>query len=165
MADFSGVLPEEWKPKVRLVEMGADHHRPDGSWLDRFTAGSPLIVGDTFYGIDQYGVFYAADLKTDKPLYKEDAGFDELHTYNAIGVGASAALGGNHIYLVDNQGCCAVYEPGPTSRRVAYNRIQTTVVRDWPWCPQEILSNGPLVFDGKRIYQRGEVYLYCIGEK
>ena len=58
-----------------------------------------------------------------------------------------------------------VYDPGPPPKRIAHNRIETTVVRDWPWSPQEILSNGPLVFDGDRIFQRGEQYLYCIGRR
>ncbi|HPD13958.1 MAG TPA: hypothetical protein PLE19_03370 [Planctomycetota bacterium] len=35
----------------------------------------------------------------------------------------------------------------------------------WPWAPQEIVANGPPVFDGSRLYIRGEKFLYCIGEK
>ena len=163
--DFSAVEGDEWKPKERHLEVGANHRRPNGEWLDRFTAGSPLIIGDTFYGIDQYGVFYALDLKTGKPLYKQDAGFDEMHTYNAIGVGASATLGGKYIYVIDNQGMCVVLEQGPAWKPVAVNRIETAVDRGWPWAPQEILANGPPVFDGTRLYLRGERHLYCIGEK
>jgi len=163
VADFSGVAGEPWKPKVRVVGMGAEHRRPDGTWLDRWTAGSPLIYEGLCYGIDQYGVFYALDLKTDKPLYHRDTGFDELHTYNAIGVGASATLGGKHIYVVDNQGTCVVLQPGREHKPVAVNRIETILQRNWPVNPQEILANGPPVFDGKRLYLRGEQYLYCIG--
>jgi hypothetical protein len=48
---------------------------------------------------------------------------------------------------------------------VAENRIETALPRDWPMPPQEILANGPPVFEGKRMYLRGEKYLYCIGEK
>ena len=164
--DFSEAAGDEWKPKERSLEVGVNHRRPNGEWMDRWTAGSPLIVGDTFYGIDQMGTCYALDLKAGKPLYRQDSvGFDELHTYNAIGVGASAALGGKHIYVVDNQGECVVYEQGPAFKQVAFNRIETVVHRAWPWAPQEILFNGPLVFDGRCIYQCGEQYLYCIGEK
>jgi hypothetical protein len=164
--DFSEAEGEDWKPKERSFGVGALNRRPDGQWWDRWTASSPLILGETFYGIDQLGTCYALDLKTGKPLYRQDSvGFDELHTYNAIGVGASPALGGKHIYVVDNQGECVVYEPGPAFEQVAFNRIETVVDRGWPWAPQEILSNGPLVFEGKRIYQRGEQYLYCIGEE
>jgi len=123
VADFTGVAAgEEWKPKVRVIEMGTENRRPSGEWLDRWTAGSPLILGETVYAIDQYGVFYAADLKANKAIYRHETGFDEMHNYNAIGVGASATLGGKHIYVVDNQGMCVVLEPGPAWKPVAVNR-------------------------------------------
>ena len=165
VADFSEVQGDAWKPKVRVVGVGADHRRPNGEWLDRWTAGSPLIHEAIGYGIDQYGVFYALDLKTDKPLYRRDCGFDELHHYNAIGVAASATLGGKYIYVLDNQGTCVVLEPGRQFKQVAVNRIETILPRDWPIPPQEILSNAAPAFDGKRIYLRGEKYLYCVGER
>ena len=44
--------------------------------------------------------------------------------------------------------------PGPTFKPVAVNRIETVLQRDWPISPQEILANGPPVFDGKRVYIR-----------
>lgn len=165
VADFGGVTGEDWKPTVRLIELDCVHRRPNGEWLDRNTAGSPLIYDGRFYGIDQYGVFYAVDLATGKTLYRQDVGFDELHSYNHIGVGASATLGGNHIYIIDNQGQCVVLEPGPVYKPVSVNRIETTLPRVWPMPPQEILANGAPVFDGKHMYLRGEQYLYCIGEK
>jgi outer membrane protein assembly factor BamB len=165
VADFTGVEGEDWKPKVRVIGMGANNRRPNGEWLDRWTAGSPLILGDTAYAIDQYGVFYAADLTTSKAIYRHETGFDEMHNYNAIGVGASATLGGEHIYVLDNQGTCVVLEPGPAWKPVALNRIETILQRNWPVNPQEILANGPPVFDGERLYLRGEQYLYCIGEE
>jgi hypothetical protein len=163
VADFKGVSGDEWKPKIRVVSAGANSRRPDGQWLDRWTAGSPLILDGIFYGIDQYGIFYAVDLAADKPLYKQDVGLDEMHHYNAIGVGASATLGGRHIYVVDNQGNCAVLSPGRELKVVTVNRIGTVLPRDWPIGPQEIISNGSPVFDGKCMYVRGEQYLYCIG--
>jgi len=165
VADFSEVTGDEWKPKVRAIEVDADHRRPNGEWLDRFTAGSPVVYEGMYYNIDQYGVFYAMDLKSGKTLYKQDVGFDEMHHYNAIGVGASATLGGKYIYVVDNQGMCVVLEPGPAYKQVAVNRIETLLRRDWPVPPQEILANAAPVFDGNRMYLRGEQYLYCIGEK
>jgi len=67
--------------------------------------------------------------------------------------------------VLDNQGMCVVLEPGPVFKQVAVNRIETVIQRDWPIPPQETLSNGVPVFDGKRMYLRGERYLYCIGEK
>ena len=165
VADFSGVSGEAWNPKVRIIELATDHRRPSGEWLDRWTAGSPVIWNGTFYGIDQYGVFYAVDLASGKTLYKQDVGLDEMHTYNHIGVGASATLAGKYLYVIDNQGTVVVLEPGPAYKQVAVNRIQTQLARDWPIPPQETLANGAPVFEGKRMYLRGEKYLYCIGEK
>jgi outer membrane protein assembly factor BamB len=165
VADFAGVEGESWKPAVRFIELDCNHRRPNGEWLDRATAGSPLIYEGRFYGIDQYGVFYAVDLASGKTLYRQDIGFDEMHSYNHIGVGASATLGGKRIYVIDNQGVCAVLEPGPAYKPVAVNRIQTTLPRVWPIPPQEVLANGAPVFDGGRMYLRGEQYLYCIGAK
>jgi len=165
MADFSKCEGDAWQPEFRGIEVQCNHRRPNGEWLDRFTPASPLIVGDTHYIPDQYGFFYAADIPSGKTHYAQDLGFDELHTYNAIGIGASAALGGKHIYVMDNQGMCVVLEQGPACKPVAVNRIETVVDRYWPWAPQEIVANGPPVFDGSRLYIRGEKFLYCIGEK
>jgi outer membrane protein assembly factor BamB len=165
VADFSRVTGDDWKPKLRMIAVAANHRRPNGEWLDRWTAGSPVIHEGVYYGIDQYGVCYAVDLKAGKTLYAADAGFDELHHYNAIGVGASVALGGRRLYAMDNQGTCVVYEPGAVFKPVAVNRIETVIRRDWPTPPQEILSNAAPVFDGRRMYIRGEQHLYCIAER
>jgi hypothetical protein len=165
VADFSEVETDAWQPKVRVIELEADHRRPNGEWLDRSTAGSPLIYDGAFHGIDQFGVFYAMDLKSGKSLYRKDVGFDEMHHYNGIGVGASATLGGKNVYVVDNQGVCVVLRTGPEYKPLAVNRIETILPRDWPIPPQEILANGPPVFDGRRMYLRGEKYLYCIAAR
>jgi outer membrane protein assembly factor BamB len=164
VADFAGVSGDAWQPKVRVIELEADHRRPNGEWLDRSTACSPVVYEGRYYNLDQYGVFYAADLASGKTLYKKDLGFDELHHYNGIGVGASAALGGKHLYAIDNQGTCVVLEPGPEFKQVAVNRIETVLQRQWPLPTQETLANAAPVFDGDRMYLRGEQYLYCIGK-
>jgi len=162
--DFSEVSGEEWKPKEREVHVKVDNHLPDGRWWSHWTAGSPLILDGMFYSIDQLGWFYAVDLKTGKTLYKKDVGFDELHSYVHIGVCASATLGGKNIYVIDNQGTCVVLAPGPEYKEVAVNRLETMLPRDWPIGPQEVTSNAAPVFDGDRIYLRGEKFLYCIGK-
>jgi len=165
VADFAGAAVEgdAWKPALRVIGLATDNHRPNGEWLDRWTAGSPLILDGTYYGIDQYGVAYAVDLASEKTLYKVDTRFDELHHYNAIGVAASCALGGKHIFVMDNQGSCVVYETGPVFQRVATNKIESLLPRDWPIPAQEILTNGSPVFDGECIYIRGEQHLFSIG--
>ncbi|MHB1033075.1 MAG: outer membrane protein assembly factor BamB family protein [Pirellulales bacterium] len=163
VADFSDVRGEKWEPKVRMVEVASDHRRPNGEWLDRFTPSSPVVHQGVYYNVDQYGIFYAVDLASGKTLYKQDLGFDELHHYNAIGVGASVAMAGKYLYVIDNQGCCAVLEPGLQFRRVAFNRIESPLPRIWPIPPQEILANASPVFEGQRMYLRGEKHLFCIG--
>jgi outer membrane protein assembly factor BamB len=164
LGDFSEVSGGDWKPKLKTLELGADHRRPSGEWLDRWTAASPLVHEGIYYLVDQYGVFYAFDLAGGKLLYKQDTGFDELHHYNAIGVAASPALGGKHIFVLDNQGACLVLEPGRTYKPVSTNRLETLVAQDWPIPPQEIIANGPPAFDGPFLFVRGEKYLYCLGE-
>jgi len=165
VADLSKATGEAWQVQTRYFEIKCNHRRPNGQWLDRSSPASPLVHEGIYYGIDEYGVLYALDLKTGKTLYSHETGFDELHHYNAIGVAASPMLAGKHIYVMDNQGSCLVFEPGPTFKQVALNRIETVVQRHWPIPPQEIVANGPPVADGKRLYIRGEQHLYCIGEK
>ena len=165
VADLSQAKGDAWQAKTRYLEIPANHRRPNGDWLDRSCPASPLVYQGIYYGLDEYGVLYATDLKTGNALYRRDTGFDELHHYNAIGVAASPALAGGHVYVMDNQGSCLVFEPGPVFKQTAMNRIETVIQRDWPIPPQETLANGPLVFDGNRIYIRGEKFLYCIGAK
>jgi outer membrane protein assembly factor BamB len=164
-ADFTGCEGDAWKPKLRRYEIQSDHHRPNGEWLDRSSPGSPLVHNGLCYAIDEYGVLYCVDLKTGKTLYRQETGFDELHSYNHIGVAASPTLIGKNIAVLDNQGSCLVFEPGPVFKQVAMNRIETMLPRDWPMPPQEVIANGPPVVDGDRIYLRGEQHLYCIGAK
>ena len=165
VADFSDVKDQPWKPKMRYLEISTNHRRPNGEWLDRSSPASPLVHDGLYYGLDEYGVLYAVDLETGKTLYRQETGFDELHHYNAIGVAASPTLIGKNIVVMDNQGSALVFQPGRTFKKVAMNRIETALRRDWPIPPQETLSNGPPVADGDRLYIRGEQYLYCIGRE
>ena len=164
--DFSGVDPaaEEWKPIERWTQAATDNRRPTGEWLDRPTCSSPLVYEGLGYAVDIYGVFYAVDLKTGKTTCKRDLGFDELHSYNHVGVAASVALGGKHVYVMDNQGECVVLDPGPDCKEVARNRLETILQRGWPMPPQEV-TNASMVFDRNHVFIRGEQYLYCIGKK
>lgn len=165
VADFSRCREEPWQAGVRYLELKVTNRKPDGEWMDRWTAGSPVVHEGLYYNIDQYGVLYAVDLATGKTLYSHDVGFDELHHYNAIGVGASATLAGKHLFVQDNQGVCVVVELGRQYKVTAVNRIRTLLRRDWPIGQQELLANAPPVFDGRHMFIRGERYLYCIGPR
>ena len=56
-----------------------------------------------------------------------------------------------------------MFKPGRKFEKVAVNRIGTLARRLWPMRPQAEIGYSPPVFDGKRMYLRGEQYLYCIG--
>jgi hypothetical protein len=47
---------------------------------------------------------------------------------------------------------------------VARNRIATQIDRHLPIPAQETIAYAPPITDGKRLYLRGEAYLYCIGK-
>ena len=165
LADFTACEGDAWLPKLQRPGIETVHRRPNGEWLDRSSPASPLVHDGLCYAIDEYGVLYCADLKTGKTLYREETGFDELHSYNHVGVAASPTLVGGNIIVMDNQGSALVFEPGPVFKKVAMNRIETMLPRDWPIPPQETIANGPPVADGNCLYIRGEQYLYCIGRK
>ena len=82
--------------------------------------------------------------------------------YDHPGVTPSLSLAGGKIYAFDNQGTCIVFEPGREFRQVAKNRIGTCVSRKYVLDPDEIFQSAP-VFEGERMYLRGETNLYCIG--
>jgi outer membrane protein assembly factor BamB len=161
--DFTGCQGDVWQAKYRRLDIETEHYRPSGEWLDRSSPASPLVWQGLCYAIDEYGILYCADLETGKTHYRQETGFDELHSYNHIGVAASPTLIGKNIAVMDNQGSCLVFEPGPVFKPVAMNRLETMLPRDWPIPPQETIANGPPVVDEDRIYIRGEQYLYCIG--
>jgi len=62
-----------------------------------------------------------------------------------------------------------VMEPGKEYKQVAKNNIDETVPtaweeKHWMGAHHEQTEASP-VFEGSRIYIRGEQYMYCVGEK
>ena len=165
--DFSGAKGDAWTCRSSWTGELVVNRNSKGVWIDKPTCGSPLIHDGVYYNIDVFGTLYAADMETRKLLYREDLSgtFNALSHYNAVGVAASVTLGGKHLFVMDNQGTTVVFKPGPVFKRVAVNRIERTIHRPWPMRPQAEIGYSPPIFDGKRMYLRGEQYLYCIGEK
>ena len=167
LLDFNDtdVTKDQWTCRRTDIGSGAISKNSKGQWIDRWTCGSPLIHEDIYYNIDIFGTLYAVDLKTRKPLYRVELSrdFNSLCHYNAVGVAASVTLGGTHLFVMDNQGTCVVFKPGREFRKVAVNRIETTARRVWPMRPQEEIGYSPPLFEGTRMYLRGEQYFYCIG--
>jgi hypothetical protein len=164
IGDFTGLGGDEWKPKYQTIELPEEIHRkPDGSWIDRMTAGSPLVHDGIAYEADIWASFYAIDLRAKRMLYRQETALRGLFHYNAVPVAASPTLVGENILIQDNQGTALVLQPGRTFKEVRRNRIATQLERFWPIPAQETLSYAPPVADGNRLYLRGERYLYCIG--
>ncbi len=138
---------------------------PDGHWIDRWTAGSPLVWQGLVYQTDIYGMLYVVELESRRMLYRQDLGLGGFMHYNAVPVAASPTLVGPHVVVMDNQGTTLVLEPGREFKLVARNQIATQLDRRLPLPAQETLAYAPPIVDGNRLYLRGERYLYCIGAK
>jgi outer membrane protein assembly factor BamB len=165
--DFAKCTGETWNPVVRSVNDITDNRRPDGKWLDRWTAASPVIYEGRFFDVDIYGTFYAGELSGKARPSRQDLPPGGMFHYNAVPVAASPTLAGPYLYVMDNQGTCVVLDPRGTGapKVVATNHIGTQLKRDWPVSPQETIAYAPVVPDGRRLFIRGERYLYCIGEE
>jgi outer membrane protein assembly factor BamB len=164
--DFSRASGDTWKPQTSpVIEVSDDVHRRNGRWVDRSSAGSPLVHDEIAYAVDIYGWLYAYDVRTHKAIYYKQTDLRGLFHYNSLPVAASVTLVGKHLVIMDNQGTALVVEPGRAYKQVARNRIATQLDRFWPIPAQETVAYAPPVADGNRLYLRGERFLYCIGEK
>ena len=97
-------------------------------------------------------------------VYQRMLDIDQFQTSNegaARGVGISPTLAGKHLYLFGNNGGMVVLEPGRTFKQVAKNKIENIVsIGHWGERQERFVSNP--VFDGDRLYIRGEGHLYAI---
>ncbi|MBI2808767.1 MAG: PQQ-binding-like beta-propeller repeat protein [Planctomycetes bacterium] len=162
--DCSACQGDGWQPKVVGFNLPEKVSRkPNGGWIDRWTAGGPVIVNDTAYTIDIWRNAFALDLKTKKMHYQHNTALPGYFHYNAVSVAASPALLGEHVMVQGNQGTALFLKQGPNYEVVARNQIGTVLDRLWPTPGQEIIGYAPPITDGRRIFLRGERYLYCIG--
>jgi hypothetical protein len=89
----------------------------NGGWIDRWTAGSPLIWQGLSYQVDIYGVLYVGDVATGGMVYRQPLKIQGLMHYNAVPVAASPTLVGEHVLVMDNQGNTLVIRPGRGFRK------------------------------------------------
>jgi outer membrane protein assembly factor BamB len=164
--DYGGVKDAPWKPRlVTTLAMPPEVSRgKGGKWLDRWTAGSPLVWDGLVYQSDIYQSLFVNDLKSGKLVYRQEMEMHGVTHYNAVAVAASPTLVGKHVLVSDNQGTTLVLEPGRKYEVAARNRIATQIDRPWPIPAQETIGYAPPVPDGERLYLRGEAYLYCIAK-
>ncbi|MFB3892742.1 MAG: PQQ-binding-like beta-propeller repeat protein [Phycisphaerae bacterium] len=136
----------------------------DGGEAEGDTYSSVLVHDGLLYSLRGRGWLMAYDAKTLAPVYKQKLDMEPYEDYDHPGVTPSLVLGGKHIFAFDNQGNCVVIEPGRQFKQVARNTIGTCVNRKWVLDPNEIFQSAP-IFEGGRMYLRGETALYCIGLK
>src|SRR5262249_8243631 len=117
-----------------------------------------------FYGMRQDGQLWVYQSNPVKQLYVHNPGLENYVDYDHVGNVASLALGGKNIYMVSNMGTVVVFEPGKTFKEVARNQMGYCVDRVFNFEPAEIFQTAP-IFEGERMYLRGEQNLYCIGAK
>jgi outer membrane protein assembly factor BamB len=162
--DLSQCGGDNWQPTNLATIQTTDelNHNKKGGWLDRSTAGSPLVHEGLIYQVDMYGQLCVMGVESAKMLHSRDLKLNGLMHYNAVPVAASITLVGKHLLVVDNQGTTVVLEPGEQAREVRRNVIATQLVRRFPIPGQETLSYSPPLADGDRLYLRGERFLYCI---
>jgi len=126
---------------------------------------SPLVHEGLAYLVNNSGVLTVVDVEKGEIVYQKILDLDPFQQHNegpARGVGVSPALAGKHLYVFGNSGAALVLEPGRVYRQVAKNKIESVVMTGhWAERQERFVANP--VFDGKRLYIRGEGHLYAIG--
>jgi outer membrane protein assembly factor BamB len=127
---------------------------------------SPLVHEGFAYFLNNAGVLTVVDLKENKVAYQKMLDLDGFQTSNegaARGLGISPTLAGKYVYFLGNNGGALVIEQGRTFKQVAKNKIENVVsIGHWGERQERFVSNP--VFDGRRLYIRGEGHLYAIEE-
>jgi len=128
---------------------------------------SGLLHEGLLYCLSSFGVLTVVDMAKGEVAYQRRLDLDIFNPYNGAGnlkggAAASPTLAGRYIYIWGNQGTCITIEPGRTFTQVARNHLEN-FARGWP--PHQEATTTEPVFEGQRMYYRGEYTLYCIGPK
>ena len=151
------------------------HEDPAKRWDEHWVA-APLYHEGLLYTLSQWGWLVVVDTAARTPkdaiVYAKKAPFDRKNPQSrkswGIGTVVSPALAGKYIYWMDNAGCMLVLEPGRELKVVAKNNIDHVMEKGWEekhWNDHyhEVTMSTP-IFEGGRIYIRGEQNVYCVGE-
>ena len=161
----SGVGPGA-KTQTVLDLDGRDVTMPVRAEGPIFMVASPLYVDGIVYSIEMGGGLAAVDTRAGKSLYRRY--LDGYNRYNRFvyGVAASPTLAGRNIYITDDAGYTHIIQPGPRLQELGRNVIENIHVSGLGGnpCRQESFYTSPF-FEGRRMYLRGEEYLYCIGQE
>ena len=132
---------------------GGESGRPE--FVNLYATASPLIVDGLIYCVTCNGVLIVIDGKEGKIVYVRVLEMPVVWP----GVSASLALAGGNIYILSSEGTALVIKPGRVYQEVARNTIESLYTEKGD--REKFLANP--VFAGKRMFLRGEQYLYCVG--
>ncbi len=155
-----GQLPGQLPARRIALDLSAfpKHYMP-------WHLSSPVIHQGLAYLLNNAGVLTVVDVESGKTVYQQLLDLDPLQAHNegaARGVGVSPALAGGKLYFFGNNGAALVVEPGRIYRQIAKNKIENVVMAGhWSERQERFVANP--VFEGKRLYVRGEENLYAIG--
>lgn len=141
-----------------------------------FYTAAPLYNDGLLYVVGNWGKFSVTDMQTSTLVYSMKAPFEFRNGFHrktyGTGIGAGIVMAGSYIYITDNAGCTLVLEPGREFKLVSKNNLDYMHPKGWEgwerghWeGPRHEITLSTLVFEGSRVYLRGEQNLYCIGEK
>ncbi len=138
------------------------------------TAYSSALFHDGLaYTVNADGMLSVIDAEKGEVVYQKLLDIDNGPGGPVRGVqGASPALAGQYIYIFGNMGSCLVLKPGREYQTVAKNRIESIVTGSAVEVPWQTLYGTQIeqtvscpVFEGKSMFYRGMINLYCIEEK
>ncbi len=157
-----GTLLDPLRLEPRIVDVDAPkfpkHYLP---WY----ISSPLVHDGLAYLLNNAGVLTVVDIAAGGVVYQKLLDLDPFQGHNegaSRGIGVSPALAGGRLYFLGNNGAALVIEPGRVYRQIAKNKIENVVLPGhWSERQERFVANP--VFEGKRLYIRGEATLYAIG--
>ena len=157
-------LPDAFADPLELETRTVKVETPFPKYYMPWHLASPLVHGGLAYLLNNSGVLTVVDVGAGAVIYQKLLDLDHFQWVNegaARGIGISPALGGKHVYLFGNNGAALVIEPGRVYRQVAKNKLERAVqTGHWSERQERFVANP--VFDGKRLYIRGEGTLYAI---
>jgi hypothetical protein len=124
---------------------------------------SPLVYDGLAYCVNNTGVLTVVDVEKMQVVYEKLLDLDTFQTAHegpGRGVGISPTFAGGRIYLMGNTGSTLVLKPGRKYEELAKNKIECVFYRYWGLRHERFIT-AP-TFEGKRMFIRGERYLYCL---
>lgn len=110
---------------------------------------SPLVHGARLYTVDKAANYYVIEAQTGKTVLTKKLEWAAPRMDNASAY-PSLSLTGQHLFLGHDAGATLLLQPGDQGTVIASNSLPGG-------------SGATHVFDGRRLFLRGDRFLYCVG--